>query len=164
MVTASDRATQLASTGFDASVWEVWPYLSVGASLHLVPDEVRLSAEGLRDWIEEQAITISFVPTPVAERMMQLEWSARSQLRVLLTGGDQLHERPGRGVRFRVVNNYGPTEATVVATSGGVKSEAEVEEARRLGVDPATLRRWESGQRQPRGLTANFLAVLRIHG
>jgi non-ribosomal peptide synthetase component F len=33
-VTPSDRATQQASPGFDAAVWELWPYLTVGASVH----------------------------------------------------------------------------------------------------------------------------------
>src|SRR5207237_2208672 len=36
-VTPTDRASHLASVGFDAAVWEVWPYLTAGASLHL-PD------------------------------------------------------------------------------------------------------------------------------
>jgi amino acid adenylation domain-containing protein len=122
-VTAADRATQLASVGFDASVWEVWPYLTAGASLHIVPEEVRLEAERLRDWMVEHEITISFVPTPLAEQLLQLEWMYAASFRVLLTGGDQLHEW-GRGdASFVLVNNYGPTEATVVATSGEVKEE-----------------------------------------
>ena len=35
-VTPADRATQLAGLGFDASVWEIWPYLISGARLYLV--------------------------------------------------------------------------------------------------------------------------------
>ena len=34
-VTAADRASLLASVGFDAAVWELWPYLAVGASVHV---------------------------------------------------------------------------------------------------------------------------------
>ena len=30
-----DRATQLASPAFDAAVWELWPYLTAGASIYL---------------------------------------------------------------------------------------------------------------------------------
>jgi non-ribosomal peptide synthetase component F len=37
-VTTGDRASLLAGVGFDAAVWETWPYLTAGASLHL-PDE-----------------------------------------------------------------------------------------------------------------------------
>src|SRR5262249_52508402 len=38
-----DRASHLASVGFDAAVWEIWPYLTVGASLYLPDETVRLS-------------------------------------------------------------------------------------------------------------------------
>ena len=33
----ADRCTQIASPGFDAVIWEIWPALAVGASLHVVP-------------------------------------------------------------------------------------------------------------------------------
>ncbi|HEY6464284.1 MAG TPA: AMP-binding protein, partial [Polyangiaceae bacterium] len=33
-----DRATQIASVGFDAAVWEIWPYLAAGACLHIPPE------------------------------------------------------------------------------------------------------------------------------
>jgi acyl carrier protein len=39
-------------------------------------------------------------------------------LRFLLTGGDRLHRAPERGLPFDLVNHYGPTEATVIATAG----------------------------------------------
>jgi len=117
-ITASDRATLLAGVSFDASVWELWPYLSCGASLDIPPDDLRSSPEGLRDWITERAVTVSFVPTPVAEPMLALEWSNTSKLRMLLTGGDRLHTSPARKLPFAVVNNYGPTENAVVSTSG----------------------------------------------
>lgn len=75
-ISASDRATLLAGVSFDASVWELWPYMSRGASLDLPPDELRSSPEGLRDWITQRAVTVSFVPTPVAEPMLALEWAS----------------------------------------------------------------------------------------
>ena len=116
-VTAEDRATQLASIGFDATVWELWPYLVAGASVHVVDDETRAEPEMLRDWLVREKITIAFVPTPLAERMMKLSWPAETRLRFLLTGADTLHHYPPASLPFPVVNNYGPTECTVVATS-----------------------------------------------
>jgi amino acid adenylation domain-containing protein len=119
-VTPDDRASLLASVGFDAAVWETWPYLSAGASLHL-PDEVtRLSPDQLRDWIVKNEITIGFLPTALAERLMILEWPASTKLRILLTGGETLRHYPSGKLPFKLVNNYGPTECTVVATSGFV--------------------------------------------
>jgi amino acid adenylation domain-containing protein len=119
-VTAADRATQIAAVGFDAAVWEVWPYLTAGASLHLPPEVIRSEPGALRDWLLAQRITISFVPTPMAERLLSLPWSPHAALRFLLTGGDTLHVHPPAGLPFVLVNNYGPTENTVVATSGAI--------------------------------------------
>ena len=48
---------------------------------------------------------------------MFAEWPADVDLRLLLTGGDALHHHPPPGLPFTLVNNYGPTEGTVVATS-----------------------------------------------
>ena len=122
-VTSADRASQIAGLSFDAAVWELWPYLTAGASVHLADDETRQSPELLRDWLVAQEITISFVPTPMAERVMRLEWPRGTALRAMLTGGDRLHRYPPPGLPFEVVNNYGPTECTVVATSGALKPE-----------------------------------------
>jgi len=120
MVTPADRATLFASPGFDASVWELWPYLTAGASLHLPAESIRNDPEKLRDWLVAQRITVSFLPTAMAELVMALEWADRVALRVLLTGADTLHHYPASHLPFMLVNNYGPTECTVVATSGTV--------------------------------------------
>jgi len=119
-ITPSDRATQLASIGFDAAVWELWPHLAAGASVYIADEKTRTSPERLRDWLVSCGITVSFVPTPLAERLMILPWPAQTTLRIMLTGGDRLHRYPPPDVPFLLVNNYGPTECTVVATSGVV--------------------------------------------
>ena len=119
-VSSTDRASQLSALSFDAAVWELWPYLTAGASVHL-PDDLALNEpEAVRDWLVSQRITISFLPTPLAERVIRLDWPANTALRVLLTGADTLHHYPPRKLPFQLVNNYGPTECTVVATSGTV--------------------------------------------
>jgi len=119
-VTAKDRASLLASVGFDAAVWELWPYLAAGASVHIPNEAARNQVDLLRDWLIEEKITISFVATPLAELLIQCAWPASTALRTLLTGADTLHRRPPAGLPFTLVNNYGPTECTVVATSGVV--------------------------------------------
>ncbi len=117
-VVPSDRASHVAGLGFDASVWELWPYLAAGASVHLADQITRNSPDLLRDWLVAERITIGFVPTPLAERMLAFEWPRETALRFMLTGGDALHHYPPAGLPFQLVNNYGPTEFTVVATSG----------------------------------------------
>ncbi len=117
-VSASDRASQVAGLAFDATAWEIWPHLTAGASLHIAEELTRRSPHALRDWLVTERITISFVPTVLAEPLLHDQWPADTALRTLLTGADVLHRRPIAGLPFRVVNNYGPSECTVVATSG----------------------------------------------
>ena len=125
-VTARDRASHVAGLGFDAAVWELWPYLVAGASVYLADDLTRTSADDLREWLLARRITIAFIPTPLAERLLAstAPWPSTTALRLVLTGGDTLHRYPAPGLPFTLVNNYGPTETTVVATSGPVAPNA----------------------------------------
>ena len=116
-VTPADRATQIAAVAFDASVWEIWPCLTAGASIHFPNEEIRTSPLGLRDWLVSKNITISFLPTPLAESVLSFDWPNDMALRILQTAGDKLHRHPSKPLPFTLVNNYGPTENTVVATS-----------------------------------------------
>ncbi|HET8840310.1 MAG TPA: amino acid adenylation domain-containing protein, partial [Ktedonobacteraceae bacterium] len=115
--TCADRASHLAGLGFDAAGWELWPYLASGACVSLVDEQTRLSPELLLAWLVREEITISFLPTPLAERLLVMNWPATTSLRLILTGGDRLHQLPVSALPFAVINNYGPTEYTVVATS-----------------------------------------------
>ncbi|MBW4630463.1 MAG: amino acid adenylation domain-containing protein [Iphinoe sp. HA4291-MV1] len=117
-ITPLDKATQLAGTAFDAAVWELWSNLTAGASIYLVKSELLSEPQQLRDWLISQKVTISFLPTPLAQRLLSLEWTQSLAMRCILTGGDKLHQYPSSLVPFQVVNNYGPTENTVVTTSG----------------------------------------------
>ncbi|NUQ62306.1 MAG: amino acid adenylation domain-containing protein, partial [Pirellulales bacterium] len=127
--TGADRATQIAAPGFDASVWEIWACLTSGASLHIPPDELRRSPSQLIDWLVREQITIAFLPTPLAEAVLDAPWPAGGSLRLLTTGGDELHRRPGAGHPFQLVNVYGPTENTVASTVA-VVAPAELDDTR----------------------------------
>jgi amino acid adenylation domain-containing protein len=122
-VTSADRASAQAVVGFDAAVWELWPYLAAGASVHIPAESIRSSSEALRNWFLTERISITFLATALAEQMLLQPWPASSPLRILLTGADTLHRHPPAGLPFTLVNNYGPTEGTVVATSGAVSAE-----------------------------------------
>jgi len=132
-VTSADRATSLAAMGFDGAVWEIWPYLASGASVHLPEERVRGDAKALRDWMVSQGITISFAATAMAENLMQLEWPKTATLRFLLTGADTLKKYPSSRLPFVLVNNYGPTEGTVVSTSGVVAVDSSANQPPSIG-------------------------------
>ncbi|PCR95715.1 non-ribosomal peptide synthetase [Pseudomonas fluorescens] len=117
---AGSHTASVAGFGFDAMAWEVWPALCVGATLHLPPESVSNEhLDELLDWWRAQPLQVSFLPTPVAEYAFSHELQ-HPTLRTLLIGGDKLRQF-NRAQTFAVINNYGPTEATVVATSGPVE-------------------------------------------
>ena len=124
-IASSDCSTQLAGTAFDASVWELWPYLTTGATIYLVKAEIILNPEKLRDWLVLKGITITFIPTILAEKLLALDWQGNIALRIILTGGDRLSQYPETSIPFELVNNYGPTENTVVTTSGLVRADKQ---------------------------------------
>jgi arthrofactin-type cyclic lipopeptide synthetase A len=111
------HTSSLAGFGFDAMAWEVWPALCAGATLHLSPaNEGNEDIDALLAWWRAQPLDVSFLPTPIAEYAFSKQLD-HPTLRTLLIGGDRLRQF-NRAQSFAVVNNYGPTEATVVATSG----------------------------------------------
>nr|WP_272819430.1 non-ribosomal peptide synthetase [Scytonema hofmannii] len=108
--------------------------MTVGASLYLVKSELVTEPVNLQQWLINNKITITFVPTPVAIELLSLEWKTESlALRYLLTGGDKLHQYPSASVPFSVVNNYGPTENTVVTTSGQIFAREQLQTSPPIG-------------------------------
>lgn len=132
-VTPVDRATQLASPAFDACVWELWPYLTAGASIHIPDAEVRISPPRLVQWLADRRITLCFLPTPLAEATLDEAWPAETALRAILTGGDRLRRWPGRRLPCLLANHYGPTESTVVTTWTSVPVESDGHAAPAIG-------------------------------
>jgi len=122
-ITSEDRCTQIASISFDAAVWEIWPVLAKGAALHVVPPRTITSdPSSIKDWMISRGITKCFLPTPLAQAIISEKWHSSAVLRFLLTGGDQFRSPIPAKLPFQVVNNYGPTENTVVTTSGTIES------------------------------------------
>ena len=139
-VSPEDRASHLSGLAFDASVWEIWPYLAIGASLWLPEDDaVRSSPAALRDWLAARAVTVAFAPTPVAEGLAQLDWPPETSLRLLLTGGDKLRRLPAFSLPCALINAYGPTESSVVATSGPAVAGADEDRSPSIGRPIANL-------------------------
>ncbi|WP_144573750.1 AMP-binding protein, partial [Bacillus licheniformis] len=71
-----------AGFGFDASVWEMFPYWIAGAELHIIDEAIRMDITRLNEYFEENGITITFLPTQLCEQFMELD---NQSLRVLLT-------------------------------------------------------------------------------
>ncbi|BCJ67497.1 hypothetical protein Prubr_45180 [Polymorphospora rubra] len=119
-ITPADRHAVVCGQSFDASVLEVWPALLAGASLAIADDHVRLDPAALARWYRTAGVTLTILPTALAEAVLALPAPLQPSLRHLLIGGDRLRTRPHPGVSYEVRNVYGPTEATVLATTAVV--------------------------------------------
>jgi non-ribosomal peptide synthetase-like protein len=114
-VIPADRVYQGFSIAFDASVEEVWCTFAAGATLIVGSIEQTRSGVDLAHFLTERQVTVlSCVPTLLA--MMEIEVPT---IRLLILGGEQCPQE--LALRWcndlrRVVNTYGPTEATVVTT------------------------------------------------
>jgi len=117
-VTDKDRATRYVRVSFDPSVNELFPYLIKGATVYMIPEEMRMDVVGLNRYFESNRISISLMPAQMCEQFMEIE---NHSLRLLITGGEPLRHYIKRS--YELANNYGPTENTVVATSFVVENQ-----------------------------------------
>ncbi|WP_044358113.1 amino acid adenylation domain-containing protein, partial [Paenibacillus sp. E194] len=117
-VTEADRSAKYASGAFDASVWELFPYLISGASVYIIPEEIRLDIHALNDYYHDNGITITWLPPQMHELLLELE---NRSLRLLLTGSDKV--KGYKPVNYEVWNTYGPTESTVICTAYRIEGE-----------------------------------------
>jgi amino acid adenylation domain-containing protein len=115
-ISAEDRSSMLAYPPFDVSVADIWPTLCAGGCLIVPPPDILLNPDGLIEWLTSEEVTLTFVPTGVAEILFTRPWPKQMKLRWFTTGGDRLRVRPPAGLPFPVLNGYGPTENTVFST------------------------------------------------
>uniref|UniRef100_UPI00068E79D9 non-ribosomal peptide synthetase n=1 Tax=Streptomyces sp. NRRL F-5630 TaxID=1463864 RepID=UPI00068E79D9 len=117
-IDASDRVLQFASPSFDASVMELLMALPNGAALVVPPEGTVLAGDTLAAFLAEQDVSLALIPPTV---LAGVRPEAVPGLRTLLVGGEACPAelvarwRQGR----RVFNAYGPTEATICATTSG---------------------------------------------
>ena len=72
------HATLMASPAFDASIWELWPYLTAGATVYIASDETRLDPRALYTWLLLNQITITFQPPAITDRLLEFNWPAQA--------------------------------------------------------------------------------------
>ncbi|GIH25921.1 hypothetical protein Aph01nite_42310 [Acrocarpospora phusangensis] len=120
---ARDRVVQFSALSFDAHVEEVFPALAAGAALVLLPDGAATLPDLLRSAAGRE-VTVLDLPTAYWHRLVdvidEIAWPAG--LRLVILGGEQVMApsverwRDRFGDTVRLLNTYGPTEATVIAT------------------------------------------------
>ncbi|NUP00095.1 MAG: AMP-binding protein, partial [Nonomuraea sp.] len=117
-----DHVVQFASLGFDTHVEEIFPALASGAAVIVLPDGPASLPE-LLSGPDGKLVTVLDLPTAYWHRLVESpeEVAWPPALRLVILGGEQADgaavarwHREGPGARL--VNTYGPTEATVIAT------------------------------------------------
>ncbi|MEZ0027601.1 amino acid adenylation domain-containing protein, partial [Kitasatospora sp. MAP12-22] len=123
--TVESRVLQFSSLSFDSHVSEVWAALLGGGRLVVAPLERMMPGEPLVELVAEQGIT--HIDLPPAGLAVMPEGSLPDG-GTLIVGGEAsspaLVERWWRG--RRMINSYGPTEATVCASMSDPISSAAI--------------------------------------
>ncbi|ULK97126.1 amino acid adenylation domain-containing protein [Bradyrhizobium sp. I71] len=116
-VNSHSRIVQFASFSFDASIWEIVMALCSGASLFLAGPREHQDTSELLGYLTDNAITHATLPPAMLHGRADLDRSA--SLRVLVLAGELPKTELIKGLPpgIAVFNGYGPTEATVCATS-----------------------------------------------
>jgi amino acid adenylation domain-containing protein/non-ribosomal peptide synthase protein (TIGR01720 family) len=113
----NDRVLLTSAPTFDVSVFEQWGALLNGGELHLAGDDILLSPDSLGRYLEQHAITVLWLISPLFNQLADYDAAIFAPLRCLLVGGDVVslpHARKVRALfpRLTFVNGYGPTENT----------------------------------------------------
>jgi amino acid adenylation domain-containing protein len=125
-VTTQDRVLQFASYSFDLFFEEFSNALLMGGTLVLRNDEMVAGGDAFWTFIIEQQITVASITTALWHQLCADSYSLHraltSSLRLFIIGGEAMSARAiiqWQEIvknRIRVLNVYGPTEATISAT------------------------------------------------
>ncbi len=108
-----DKVAAYASYGFDACMMDMYPALTTGAAVYIIPEETRHDMAMLHAFFETHGITHSFMTTQVGV-MFARNFPQCKGLRHLSVGGEKLVSIDPPGYAFH--NGYGPTECTIFST------------------------------------------------
>ena len=122
----TDRMLQFASMSFDTSAEEIFTCLTSGGTLVLRTDDMLTSASVFMSACEKLGVTVLDLPTAywheLAENLTSEDLNIPPSLRLVIIGGERaLPEHAARWFnhvdqRVKLINSYGPSEATIVAT------------------------------------------------
>ncbi len=108
-----DNLASYASFGFDAHMADIYPALTGGKTVHIIPEEIRLDLIALDQYFTKNNILAVMITTAVASQFVTNIPS--SNLKYLLTGGEKLASL-NPPLDYTLVNLYGPTETSLCVT------------------------------------------------
>ncbi|MFB2937533.1 amino acid adenylation domain-containing protein [Aerosakkonemataceae cyanobacterium BLCC-F154] len=141
--TLRDRILQFASISFDAAVEEIYPCLITGGTLVLRTDEMLSSPSTFLKACQDWKVTVLELPTAYWQQLVSELATTNlvlpKTLRLVIIGGERVLPESVRiwqqqvGDYPQLLNTYGPTEATVVATAYKVKASTPIQKEVPIG-------------------------------
>lgn len=125
-IKSGDSSSLYSSFGFDAITLDIHPFLVVGGSVNIVPDEVRYSIYGLKNWFKENGITTAFLPTALVEEIFKKFTPDELSLKTLVIGGSFLKYIPTGKWEVTLYNVYGATEDSVLTTYFNISNNQDI--------------------------------------
>ena len=107
------NVAEYASYGFDVHQEGIYPPLTGGATVFIIPEELRLDLVSLNEYLEREHITHTFMTTQVGYQFAT-NIENHSLLHLSVAGEKLASIAPPQG--YQLHNGYGPTEATILIT------------------------------------------------
>jgi amino acid adenylation domain-containing protein len=121
-----DNILQFASINFDAAAEEIYPILTKGGTLFLRTKEMLDTDQTFLQTCQEMGVTILDLPTAYWQQLISTKYKQNywpESVRLVIIGGEAAsiqhvkHWQQTLGQKVQLLNTYGPTEATVVASA-----------------------------------------------
>lgn len=115
------RIAQFSNFVFDASVYEIFPCISCGGTLHILSEPNKQNHEKLLNYYNDHFITATFLPTILLKELcFKIEQTC---LKKIYTGGENFDGLNYLPSNITIINQYGLTETTVCATDMVIKNK-----------------------------------------
>ncbi|MBQ4816175.1 non-ribosomal peptide synthetase [Bacillus pumilus] len=133
-----DKMLQLSNYAFDAFTFELWGMLLNGGQLILIPKYAALNMDELSRLIKAHEVTANCLPTALFNRLVEHDPKSVAGYRTLLVGGEAMSSEHARKalphMEGVLINAYGPTENTTLATTHQVTHVPEGARSVPIGV------------------------------
>ena len=111
---AGHKVAAYASFGFDACMMDLYPALTCGAAVYIVPEDLRLNLPELGRYFDAEGITHSFMTTQIG---YQFATNVECHSLLHLSVGGEALSALNPPTDYKMHNGYGPTECTIFTTT-----------------------------------------------
>lgn len=136
-----EHVAQFSNLAFDGSTFEIWSALLNGATLVIIPPEIKTDHNKLQHFLKINLIKYLFLPTGFFHQLINSAPDTLDFVEVIIFGGEQVNtlllkklmtRRKKEKLPVTLINGYGPTEATTF-TCRHVMDESGLDDEDELG-------------------------------